>query len=102
MTAIAVAQPSLNKLTSPLIERLIRDAEALRIRIGHGETGAVVIDAGINCLGGIEAGRRITEICMGGLGQVRIGESSRFRKWSWHINVGATDPVLACLGSQLA
>jgi methenyltetrahydromethanopterin cyclohydrolase len=102
MTATALRQPSLNKLTAPLVERLIRDAESLRIRIIHCETGAVLIDAGIDCRGGIEAGRRITEICMGGLGQVRIGESSRFAKWSWHVDIGASDPVLACLGSQLA
>ncbi len=98
----SIGQPSLNKLAVPLVERLIRDAEPLRIRIIHSEVGAVVIDAGIDCRGGIEAGRRITEICMGGLGQVRIVESPRFANWSWHVNVGATDPVLACLGSQLA
>ena len=51
---------------------------------------------------GIEAGRRITEICMGGLGQVSIATDSRFRRWRWMVEVGSMDPVLACLASQLA
>jgi methenyltetrahydromethanopterin cyclohydrolase len=102
MSAGRTNPPSVNRLAAPLVERLIRDADALRIRVERSETGAVVIDAGIDCPGGIEAGRRIAEICMGGLGQVRIGPSERFKRWGWQVEVGSTDPILACLASQLA
>ena len=102
MSAATVSRPSVNRLAASLVEHLIRDAEALRIDVKHDAAGAVVIDAGINCRGGIEAGRRIAEICMGGLGKVRIAESPRFARWSWQVEAGSTDPVLACLGSQLA
>ena len=98
----AMTRPSVNLLTVPLVEGLVRDAQALRITVERSEAGAAIIDAGIDCPGGIEAGRRITEICMGGLGQVKIATDSRFRRWRWMVEVGSMDPVVACLASQLA
>ena len=98
----ATIRPSVNLLAAPLVERLVRDAQSLRIAVEHSAGGAVIVDAGIDVPGGIEAGRRIAEICMGGLGQVRIAADSRFARWPWMVEVGSQDPVLACLGSQLA
>jgi methenyltetrahydromethanopterin cyclohydrolase len=97
-----VTKPSVNLLAAPLVERLVRDAQNLRIAIEQSEAGAVVIDAGIDVPAGIEAGRRIAEICMGGLGQVKIAAESRFARWPWMVEVGSQDPVIACLASQLA
>jgi methenyltetrahydromethanopterin cyclohydrolase len=74
----------------------------LRLGVERSPAGAILVDGGIDRLGGIEAGRRIAEICMGGLGQVRIVEGTGLKRWPWCVNVGSTDPVLACLGSQLA
>ena len=91
----AMTRPSVNLLTVPLVEGLVRDAQALRITVERSEAGAAIIDAGIDCPGGIEAGRRITEICMGGLGQVRIATDSRFQRWRWMVEVGSMDPVVA-------
>ncbi len=64
------------------------------------ESGAVLVDAGLAAAGGLEAGRRIAEICMGGLGRVRIGATST--RWPVTVSVTASDPVLACLASQYA
>jgi methenyltetrahydromethanopterin cyclohydrolase len=50
----------------------------------------------------MEAGRKIAEICMGGLGRVNIRSAKVFSLWSWHLDVWASSPVLACLGSQYA
>jgi methenyltetrahydromethanopterin cyclohydrolase len=102
MTMQPTARPSVNRIAAPLVERLIGDAGSLRIRIERAASGAVLVDGGIDCPGGIEAGRRIAEICMAGLGQIRIAASARFGRWSWLVNVGSSDPVLACLASQLA
>jgi len=99
---IAAARPSVGELTRPLIQRLIADAAALRIGVEKGADGCTVIDAGIDCPGGIEAGLRIAEICMGGLGRVHLSANGPLRRWPWSISVHAADPVLACLGSQLA
>ena len=47
------------------------DAAALRLGVSRGPGGATIVDAGIALAGGIEAGRRIAELCMGGLGPGR-------------------------------
>lgn len=94
--------PSVNALTAPLVARLVAEAERLRLLVSRAECGALIVDAGIACPGSLEAGRQIAEICMGGLGQVRLAAGTPFRNWSFAVEVGATDPVLACLASQLA
>ena len=97
-----VKRPSLNRLTQPLVRQLIADAASLRIGVEQVAGGCTLIDAGIDCIGGLEAGRRIAEICMGGLGRVHLSGAGVFRHWPWALSVHAADPVLACLGSQLA
>jgi methenyltetrahydromethanopterin cyclohydrolase len=52
--------------------------------------------------GSIEAGRRIAEICLGGLGQVGIGAVGPLAGWPFSVVVHTVDPVLACLGCQYA
>jgi methenyltetrahydromethanopterin cyclohydrolase len=94
------AWPSINQLTQPLLENLKRDAASLRLKCETLSNGTSLIDAGITALGGLEAGRRIAEICMGGLGQVVL--NSRSGKWPLTLHVHAANPVLACLGSQYA
>ena len=47
--------------------------------------GATIIDAGIKFPGGLEAGRLITEICMGGLGRVSLHSNPSFAHWPWQL-----------------
>jgi methenyltetrahydromethanopterin cyclohydrolase len=96
------ARPSLYRLTQPLLRRLIDEAAALRLRVETTAEGCTLVDAGIDCDGGIAAGLRIAEICLGGLGSVTLGGNGPFRHWPWSLSVHAAHPVLACLGSQLA
>lgn len=95
-------QASVNKLTQPLVNHLLENADALRLGVETLENGCTIIDAGIKVPGGLEAGRIITEICMGGLGAATISQSSYTDNWHLTINVHATNPVLSCLGSQYA
>jgi methenyltetrahydromethanopterin cyclohydrolase len=53
-------------------------------------------------VGGLEAGRLIAEVCMGGLGTVTLTHSATFSRWPLTVNVHSTNPVIACLGSQYA
>ena len=92
--------PSINRLTQPLLENLKRDADALRLKLETLSNGTTIIDAGIDARGGLEAGRRIAEICMGGLGHVALNIG--IGKWPLSLSVHAANPVLACLGSQYA
>ena len=94
--------PSVNTLTAPLVRALIEDALALRLAVGKLSNGTVVVDAGINVHGGLEAGRRIAEICLGGLGQVHLRAGKAFANWPWHLDVHTSYPVIACLASQYA
>ncbi len=94
--------PSINQLAAPLVERLVEQAAELRLAVSREDNGVRVIDAGIRVPGGIEAGRRIAEICLGGLGRVRVAPTAPFPDWPWEISVTTANPVLACLGSQYA
>lgn len=93
---------SVNKLTQPLVQELIDHADKLRLGVQKLDNGCTIIDAGINVPGGLEAGRIITKICMGGMGTVSILQSSYTKNWPLTVNVHSTNPVLACLGSQYA
>lgn len=93
---------SVNQLTQPLVQELIDNADKLRLGIQTLENGCVIIDAGIDVPGGLEAGRIITEICMGGMGTASISQSSYTDNWPLTINIHSSNPVLSCLGSQYA
>jgi len=93
---------SVNAACQPLVDALVSDAEALQLEISTLSNGTRIIDAGIKCNGGLEAGRLIGEICMGGLGTATLGTNSGFDNWPWSVNVHAKTPVLSCLGSQYA
>lgn len=94
--------PSVNQLTAPLVHSLLQQTDALRLGKLHLQNGTAVIDGGINAWGGLEAGRRIAEICLGGLGSVTLRAAANDETWPWHVDVHASHPVLACLASQYA
>lgn len=94
--------PSVNTLTAPLVAHLVANAKVLRLGVEKHASGATIIDAGIKFPGGLEAGRLITEICMGGLGRVSLHSNPSFSHWPWQLSVHSCNPILACLGSQYA
>ena len=95
-------QPSINNLSQPIVQSLIDNAEALRIGVSHDDSGVRIVDAGINHHGGLEAGRIISEICLGGLGNVSLTHTATAPNWPLSVYVHTSNPVLACLGSQYA
>ena len=74
---------SVNERAAKLVARLVTDAAELRIDVSRGELGETLIDAGSQSLGSIAAGLRIAEICMGGLGDVRLAPSAATPRWPW-------------------
>lgn len=96
-----VSAVALGALAAPLVAGLTASAPALRLGVGR-TAGATIVDAGIAAPGGLEAGVRIAEICMGGLGRVGLEAGSPFPEWPFRLTVRAADPVTACLGSQYA
>ncbi len=89
-------------LAQPLVDALVANPGKYRVAITHDESGVRIIDAGISAAGGLEAGRVIGEICLGGLGRVSLSARSEFRHWRWSVDVSTGNPVIACLGSQYA
>jgi methenyltetrahydromethanopterin cyclohydrolase len=102
VTDHSAGKPSVNALAAVQVGTLIREAAALRVTVSKSELGATMIDAGIVARGGLETGRRVAEICMGGLGVVTFGPGDRELDGFTQIHVHSADPVLACLGSQYA
>lgn len=94
--------PSVNQSALVLLDALRADAARLRVAEEQLPNGCRVIDAGIDVPGGLEAGRRIAEICMGGLGQISFNSDGTIARWPLSVNVHSSNPVLACLGSQYA
>lgn len=91
---------SLHRLCTPLVDSLVANAEALRLKVSRSPEGARIVDAGIETPGGLEAGRQIAAICMGGLGQVSLQAGQGASRLA--VAVGSLHPVLACLASQYA
>jgi methenyltetrahydromethanopterin cyclohydrolase len=92
--------PSVSARAAKLVDALVADVAALRCVVSTGEAGERRIDLGAATPGGLEAGRRLAEICMGGLGTVTLNNSSGIARWPYGVTVHSTNPVIACLGSQ--
>jgi len=92
----------LNKNAYKLIESLDRDGDLLRVR-SHRVAGAMVIDAGIDMPGSIEAGLRVARVCLGDAATVWVQSEDPDRVASdIGIVVRTDDPLRACLGGQYA
>lgn len=94
--------PSVNRMAAPLVQHLVNNSAALRVHVNQLSNGTTLIDAGMECDGSMEAGRIITEICLGGLGTARFRSNDTFKNWAWSLDVSTSHPVIACLGSQYA
>jgi methenyltetrahydromethanopterin cyclohydrolase len=93
---------SVNVRASELVDLLVADAGSLKIGVTRGSLGEQLIDAGSRFQGGIAAGLRIAEICMGGLGHVALTPAALTPNWPWTVATRSSHPVIACLGSQYA
>jgi methenyltetrahydromethanopterin cyclohydrolase len=92
----------LNDNAQRIVDGMIRDAERLRISVSKGSLGETVIDAGAKTTGGMEAGLRMAECAMGGLGSIALVMDRASEMWPFSVEVRSSQPVLACLGSQYA
>src|SRR3954467_2314410 len=93
---------SLNDRARDLADRLVADADALRVAVRTLSGGTRVVDCGSAVPGGLEAGRRFAEITMGGLGSVTFAPLVLDGRWFPGLTVLTDHPALACLGSQYA
>jgi methenyltetrahydromethanopterin cyclohydrolase len=93
---------SVNRLAWKLLEELLERPDSYGVKIEKTRSGATIIDAGIKAKGGFEAGRLITEICMGGCGKAQITFRNYGEQELPSIFVYTDHPIIATLGSQYA
>ena len=93
---------SVNNRSQHLIDDLIDNCDYYRVKVQNGHNNCTLVDAGIKAQGNMEAGRVISEICLGGLGRVHILNSLQSEVWPLTVHVNTNHPVIACLGSQYA
>ena len=97
-----MASVSVNRNVLRLVRDLCDRPSEYGVEVRESDLGACVIDAGIEAEGGFVAGKAITEICLGGLGEATIG-STRIRHLRLpSISVFTDHPAISTLGSQLA
>jgi methenyltetrahydromethanopterin cyclohydrolase len=92
----------LNRKAHQLCDALAADAEYLRVATSTSPCGARLIDCGAGARGGLEAGRRLAEICLAGLGRVQFVPTTL--EFTAGVAVMATtdQPLAACMAAQYA
>jgi methenyltetrahydromethanopterin cyclohydrolase len=93
---------SVNRMAWKLAEALLDNQDFYGVKASKTSSGATVVDAGVNALGGFQAGRIITEICIGGCGKAHIGFKNYGDLELPSITVCTDQPAIATLGSQFA
>jgi len=96
---------SVNREVGSCVQRLLDQADRLRVAVRTDASGVCIVDAGIEAPGSLEAGVLIGEICMGGLGRVQLaaqGSGDPGSGWPTWLEGSSSQPVLACLASQYA
>jgi methenyltetrahydromethanopterin cyclohydrolase len=93
---------SVNRLAWKLLEELLKSPGFYGVKVERTSEGTTIVDAGVRVRGGLEAGRLITEVCMGGLGKAQICCREYGDLELLSIFVYTDHPAIATLGSQYA
>lgn len=93
---------SVNCKALKLLEKLREKPDEYGVFVKETRAGAVLIDAGIKAKGGFEAGKIITEICLGGYGKVKISSTQYDDLILPSVFVHTNYPAVSTLGSQFA
>jgi methenyltetrahydromethanopterin cyclohydrolase len=93
---------SVNQLAWNLADKLLNKQAFYGVHATKTTAGATVIDAGVNVPGGFQAGKILTELCMGGAGKAQLGFKAYGDVTLPSITVSSDHPAVAALGSQFA
>ena len=92
----------MNERAWVLADRCVERAAELRVAVHTLESGARIVDAGINAPGGFAAGRALAELCMGGLGHVEFVPLAIDGEAWPGVQVWTDHPAASCMASQYA
>jgi methenyltetrahydromethanopterin cyclohydrolase len=93
---------SVNRLAWKLAEKLCEEQNSYGVKVEKTSSGTTIVDAGIKAKGGLNAGKIITEICMGGCGKAEITFKEYGNLELPTIFVYTDHPAVATLGSQFS
>ncbi len=93
---------SLNRMALELVDEAIDFADELAIEVHELDNGAVVLDFGVDAVGGVEAGLLLAEIQTGGLATVQVGVDDVAAAPLTHVETSTDHPAMALLCAQKA
>ena len=93
---------SVNQMAWEKAQKLINNPELFSVTVTKSTTGATIIDAGVNASGGFQAGKILTELCLGCAGKAQLGFKTYGEVTFPSITVSSDHPAIAMLGSQFA
>ena len=93
---------SVNELALDIFEELAEYPEDYNVEFHQFDNGARLVDCGVKTKGGYLAGKRFTEICMGGLAEVTFRNGNINGVPMPFIDIHTDFPAISCLGSQKA
>ena len=93
---------SINSLAWKLLDKLIESADLYKVNVEKTASGTTILDAGINVAGGFQAGKIVTEICMGGCGKAELTCQKYGELILPSIKLFTDHPTIATMGSQFA
>ena len=93
---------SLNEQALMMVGALMPQLDKLGIHASQSVEGATIIDFGVEASGGLEAGRRLAEICLAGLAKVSLVPNKDPLPARTSVHVESDQPLAACMASQYA
>ncbi|MCX8150686.1 MAG: methenyltetrahydromethanopterin cyclohydrolase [Candidatus Bathyarchaeota archaeon] len=93
---------SVNRLARALSEKFLSNPDFYNVYCTKTSTGATIIDAGVKSRGGFQAGKLLTELCLGGIGKVQLDFKTYGELTFPSVTVSTDHPAIATLGSQFA
>ena len=68
-----MAALSVNQMAWKIAQKFLDNPEFYGVNVSKSTAGATIVDAGVKAPGGFQAGKKLTELCMGGAGKAQIG-----------------------------
>ncbi len=93
---------SVNQMAWKIAQKFIDNPEFYGVNISKSTAGTTIIDAGVNAPGGFQAGKKLTELCLGGAGKAQLGFKTFGDVTFPAITVSSDHPAIAMLGAQFA
>jgi methenyltetrahydromethanopterin cyclohydrolase len=99
---MATTDLGMNERAWVLVDQYLQRSGELGISAHTLASGARVVDAGIQAPGGLDAGRALAEVCMGGLGALEFTTVTIGDERMQAVRVSTDHPAEACMASQYA